>query len=165
MRSPPVPKAKGKGFRIGGKANKGAAESPALSSEEAQKSPIDIDGGEQGSPIPTRPKTDAVEAITESKPTRKPFRIGGKAKASAESTQAEHATNSARDRKPDPKTTRSPSPKRPLPTVKESGKESTPPEEAREETTEERAERKRRELKRKNEESAKRQAHRKKRRF
>ncbi|KAF2708161.1 XLF-domain-containing protein [Pleomassaria siparia CBS 279.74] len=156
---PPKPSSstgvKPKGFRIGGaKLKKAVVDSPAhIASPERDRA--DHDNGDDANPpeasIPTRERTSTEPQIPV-QVIRKPFRIGGKHKASDENTGAsseQSATTKPRSALPNLKT--------------EAGTDS--PTEEREETAEEKAERKRRELKRKNEELAKKQAQKKKKRF
>ncbi|KAF2623072.1 XLF-domain-containing protein [Macroventuria anomochaeta] len=154
---PPVNRSKGKGFRIGGKAKRETPETrsneeivPQESTRASMPPPSQVDS--QGDASPKKPK--------------KPFRIGGKSKASQEAASLQHDITASS------KTTRvrdvnSPTPKSsPPPMPQEVQKEVTPVKEVHEETPEEKAERKRAELKRRNEEITKKQAqHKKKKRF
>ncbi|KAF2644464.1 XLF-domain-containing protein [Massarina eburnea CBS 473.64] len=110
-KTPPVQKPKARGFRIGGKAKKAETLPPAP--EEA------LDDRKEG---------ETAEPPAGSNATKKSFKIGGKAKATAN----ERSTSAVKD-------------------------EDVPTRDV-EETAEEKAERRRRELKRKNEELAKKQA-------
>ncbi|KAJ8106412.1 hypothetical protein OPT61_g9555 [Boeremia exigua] len=154
---PPVDKPKGKGFRIGGKAKKAAAETPKASQpDEDMNTPL-YETNRASLPPPSQ--ADSTIDVSPKKP-RKPFRIGGKGRASQEvaSSQRERTTSPTRlgnAGSPTPKSSPPPMPQEPR-------KESAPMEAVHEETSEEKAERKRAELKRRNEEIAKKQAQQKK---
>ncbi|KAF2205516.1 XLF-domain-containing protein [Delitschia confertaspora ATCC 74209] len=149
-----------KGFRIGGAKVK-------KSSQETLSSPRELSPslGQENE----RDKSNI--STLHSKTTRRPFRIGGKAKEVAEGNPPNSdvvtrprtndnasATVSTEEVSGDPSRKR----------IKESRSQTEQQpasEDEREETLEEKAERKRRELKRKNDELAKKQAHKKKKRF
>ncbi|KAJ4982588.1 hypothetical protein SVAN01_11916 [Stagonosporopsis vannaccii] len=158
---PPVSsRPKGKVFRIGGRAKKNH---PPNSQPEENASVSDEGLGRD---LIAPPKQVNTQVDTSPKRSRKPFKIGGKNKASQEdvSLQGEHTLS------PKPSRFRevhSPTPNSsPPPLPQDPQKEVVPVEERLEETPEEKAERKRAELKRRNEEIAKRQAQsRKKKRF
>lgn len=156
---PPVTRPKAKGFRIGGKAKK---DSPEISQEENITARQD-DEEPQHSVLP--PSHGGSQVDTSPKKPRKPFRIGGKHKASQDvaSSQRNVTTSPTTSRFRD---AHSPTPKSSPPPMPQMEAEATPVEEVHEETPEEKAERKRAELKRRNEEIAKKQAqHKKKKRF
>jgi len=103
------------------------------------------------SPPPSSPPT---QAITTPKKARKPFRIGGKGKA----TDQEATQSTFRVRKMQSPTVEPPS----SPSLPKTVRPTAPIKDVIEETPEEKAERKRAELKRKNEEAAKKLAQAKK---
>ncbi|KAF2675868.1 XLF-domain-containing protein [Lentithecium fluviatile CBS 122367] len=154
----PIQKPKARGFRIGGKSTK--SESLAPSTEELEQIPS-TDKIEDAASIPSRPKADA-EAPTETKTTRKGFRIGGKGKAPVDKNEPGPATSSVSEGRDTAVAAKSPSAQPSTTAPSRAKKEATPAAEEREETAEEKAERKRRELKRKNEEAVKKQVQSKK---
>lgn len=157
---------KPKGFRIGGaKSKKPAVESPRKTSLDVEHAQKEGDAEEPDASIPTRAKSSVEPtASTGVKPARKPFKIGGKHKASTEGSAVlspPKTSESKGDIESAKEASVEPVPQKNSAGVKTEVESSSPADE-HEETAEEKAERKRRELKRKNEELAKKQAQNKK---
>jgi hypothetical protein len=154
----PSNKARGRGFRIGGKANKAAEKTPT----PPPRSPSNVESS-PGKEI--MPPSSQVDSQASPRKSRRPFRIGGKARqGNAEEGQRAVTPSPKRSRTTATQSPTAEPPSSPPPvhavTV------ATPLEETHEETPEEKAERKRAELKRKTEEAARKQAqHKKKKRF
>ncbi|CAE7031912.1 hypothetical protein CFE70_004506 [Pyrenophora teres f. teres 0-1] len=148
---PPAAKTKVNTFRIGGK-SKVSIESPP-SSAIVTGTDADLDDL-----LPTKefipPCSPPTQTTMTPKKARKPFRIGGKGKA----TDIEASQSAFRVRQTQSPTVDPPS----SPPLREAVREPTPIKEVIEETPEEKAERKRAELKRKNEEATKKLARAKK---
>lgn len=157
--SPPsLSRSKNKDFCIGGRLKKETPET--LQQEDA---PAADEQDATLSSILPQPQKDSQASVSSKRP-RKPFRIGGKHKNTAEASLSQHsvAVSPTNNRFRDAPSLTPRSSSLPLPKIEA---EELPLEEARE-TPEEKAERKRAELKRRNEDIAKKQAqHKKKKRF
>ena len=154
----PSNKARGQGFRIGGKANKAAEKTPT-------PPPRSLSNVESSPGKDITPPSSQVDSQASPRKARRPFRIGGKARqGNVEDGQRAVTLSPKRSR---PTATHSPTaePASSPPPV-HAVTVATPLQETHEETPEEKAERKRAELKRKTEEAARKQAqHKKKKRF
>lgn len=167
--SPPNPSSsivqKPKGFRIGGaKSKEPVVESaPPMTSVDTDDVPKEHEEADVDANVRTSIRASVEPtAITGTKAIRKPFKIGGKHKASVQSSAVSptRASNNKSDVTTAKEVSVEPIPRRNTPAVKTEVEGS--PMEEHEETAEEKAERKRQELKRKNEELAKKQAQNKK---
>lgn len=158
----PPSKAKGGGFRIGGKAKKASPQSspPLQDHGSAIVNTTNLADARPHSPPAEGDASMKTEIKADAQKARRPFKIGGKKKSTKNPSEQE-LEPSAAERKGDDKVL--PSPKRDTSiSSRKDIKEETPPVEIKEETAEEKAERKRAELKRKNDEAARKQAQQKK---
>ncbi|EAT91533.2 hypothetical protein HBH56_007220 [Parastagonospora nodorum] len=157
--TPPEPKPKAKGFRIGGK------------TKEIVTQPQDhLDNLPDGDALPLK-ESGSSQTIADvdltPKKGKRTFKIGGKGKGKGDVGGSSQVQDTAPPMVDRTRATRSPSTPPPSsPPVSRFGRIISPVIEEREETAEEKAERRRAELKRKTEEAAKKQAQsKKKRRF
>lgn len=145
----PSAKAKVKGFKIGGRSKK-TESPPTVSKGETSISQL------QNEEIPTRSNADKGGVGT--KPVKKEFKIGGRAKPQTPTGVEELMTSGgSRARRDTSEITQSPTVEPSASSTVEAKKQAPPVEEERDETEEEKVERKRRELKRRNEELARKQ--------